>query len=140
MPTPAPPMMPILRPFTKGVKKSITLIPVSKISGFTAPKEFARGGNLKIFFLGISFPSSLGWPSKGFPKASNTRPIVALPTGISMPLPVASTCMPFSIVWSPEMFRQTAKPFSPRWLTSKRLLAGLCTKTTSPIPGPFSSN
>jgi len=33
-PTPAPPMTPTFLPFTNGVKKSITLIPVSRISGF----------------------------------------------------------------------------------------------------------
>ena len=83
-PTPAPPRTPTFLPLTKGVKKSITLIPVSRISGFWIVKPEDCLEFKKIFFFFI-FAGSGVCPSTTSPKGLNILPIVSGPTGISIP-------------------------------------------------------
>ena len=78
LPTPAPPKRPILPPLEKGTRRSITLIPVSRIcaEGYWSVKEGA--------FLWISHLSSGSRGpalSIGLPRASKSLPVIFSPTG-----------------------------------------------------------
>ena len=88
LPTPAPPKRPTLPPFTYGASRSITLMPVSKISavGESASKS---GGSRWISQRGAasiaaSSPLSIVWPS-----TLKMRPSVASPTGTLIEAPVS---------------------------------------------------
>ena len=89
-PTPAPPKRPILPPFAYGARRSITLIPVSRIST-TGLWSSNDGGSLWITHSGeslIASPSSIVSPS-----TLKSLPSVFSPTGTLMPAPVAVTSM-----------------------------------------------
>ena len=97
LPTPAPPNRPILPPFAYGAKRSITLIPVSRIStaGFCSSNV---GGSLWITIFGASLigsPSSIVSPS-----TLKRRPNVFSPTGTLIPLPSAVTSIS---LWRPSL-------------------------------------
>ena len=95
LPTPAPPITPILRPLTKGVKKSITFIPVSRISGLVTLKLVLLVPSFKIFLPGRSW---LVQPADHLAVRLMHQKYCqwsASPTGISIPLPVRSTAMAF---------------------------------------------
>ena len=91
-PTPAPPNRPILPPSLYGVRRSITLIPVSNI--------FAEGSRLSKLGAGrwISHFSSISSveasTSSGSPITFHTCPRVTSPTGTSIPDPVFRTAVP----------------------------------------------
>ena len=90
LPTPAPPNRPILPPFAYGARRSITLIPVSRIStaGFCSSNE---GGSR--WMTQCSSPSRESPPSTVSPRTLNRRPSVLSPTGTLIPLPVAVTSL-----------------------------------------------
>ena len=91
LPRPAPPKRPAFPPRTSGVKRSITLIPVSKISVLGDSSEKA-GGSRWIGLVSLAFTGPL--PSMGSPSKLNTRPKVCSPTGIVTGAPVSITFMP----------------------------------------------
>ena len=91
LPTPAPPNKPILPPFAYGSIKSITLIPVYKIS--LAVLRSSNNGGLAC----IGRPPTLltcGNPSMASPVTLNKRPLIPSPTGIEIGIPVSVTTMP----------------------------------------------
>src|SRR5579884_2463374 len=92
LPTPAPPNKPTLPPLTIGQIKSITFIPVSRIS--TVPDWSISGGGSR--WIGAVSLKSPFWPSIGWPVTLNMRPSVASPTGTLIGAPVSVTSAPRS--------------------------------------------
>ena len=90
LPTPAPPNRPILPPLAYGASRSMTLMPVSKISttGFWSAK--LGGSRWMDQRVGVSGCSP---PSTARPVTLKSRPSVALPTGTVMAPPVGVTSM-----------------------------------------------
>ena len=88
LPTPAPPKRPTLPPRTNGATRSITLMPVSKISIFGCSSSERRRVAVDRPALGVrrraSSPSSIGSPS-----TFQSRPSVCLPTGTVIGAPVS---------------------------------------------------
>ena len=91
LPTPAPPKAPTLPPLVNGQIKSITLIPVSKISASVAwstnsgaPRWIGRRSSV---FTG-PFSSTV------LPVTSKIRPKTASPTGTLIGAPVLFTAIP----------------------------------------------
>ena len=78
LPTPAPPKRPTFPPFAKGQTKSITLIPVSRIS-FESESSTYSGGFLWIGILFGAFTSP--FISIGSPRTFIILPKVFSPTG-----------------------------------------------------------
>jgi len=91
LPTPAPPNKPILPPFWYGHKRSITLIPVSKISD-SVDCSSKEGAFLWIGSYSFTFGGSFS--SIGSPRTLNIRPNVSSPTGTQIGAPVATASMP----------------------------------------------
>ena len=91
LPTPAPPNRPILPPLAYGASRSMTLMPVSRISvvGFC----WANTGGAR-WIDHFSCASTVPFSSMGCPSTLNIRPSVASPTGASMVRPVDSTSSP----------------------------------------------
>ncbi len=91
LPSPAPPKRPILPPRTNGAIRSMTLIPVSKISAFGERSRNAGGSR----WIGQrSAPSARSPWSTGSPSTFQRRPSVTLPTGTLMGAPVSTTSTP----------------------------------------------
>jgi hypothetical protein len=92
LPTPAPPKRPILPPFTYGVRRSITLIPVSSTSAFASRSTKWGAGRWigqRSVSAGMTPDSSTGSPS-----TLRMRPSAGAPTGTVMGEPRSSTSMP----------------------------------------------
>jgi len=90
-PTPAPPNSPIFPPFIYGANKSITFIPVSKIS-VSVSCSSKLGASLCI---GRYSSVSIGPPSStGCPRTFNILPRTAFPTGTFIGEPVSITSIP----------------------------------------------
>ena len=92
LPRPAPPKRPTLPPRTNGATRSITLMPVSKISIVGCSSSKAGGSR----WIGQrSASSASGSPSSiGSPSTFQRRPSVCLPTGTVIGAPVSITSMP----------------------------------------------
>ena len=94
LPTPAPPNRPILPPFWYGVSRSITLMPVSKIS--TSDDWSAKLGGVRWISQCVSFSRWSSMSSIVSPVTLNRRPSVFSPTGTEMEPPVAVTGISFA--------------------------------------------
>src|ERR1700674_83187 len=111
LPVPAPPNSPIFEPLAKVQIRSMTLIPVSRISTLGCCSD--SGGASR--WIGHRFvPSGVGSSSIAFPITLNMRPSVSTPTGTEMGEPVACTGSPRRIpsVESIPMHRTTLSPMS----------------------------
>jgi hypothetical protein len=92
LPTPAPPNRPTLPPFTYGVSRSRTLIPVSRIS--VLGSSWSKGGGSRwIPQRSLIFSDSVGTSSVS-PSTLNTWPLVTSPTGTVIGPPVSVTAVP----------------------------------------------
>jgi hypothetical protein len=85
LPTPAPPKSPILPPLRYGARRSMTLMPVSKISTLVDWSVKEGGSRWIGSFLAFTGPAS----STGLPTTLRMRPRHSLPTGIMIGLPVS---------------------------------------------------
>ena len=92
LPTPAPPNRPILPPLTYGVSRSMTLMPVSRIS-VLASSWSNGGGSRWIDQRSLIFSDAVG-TSSGSPSTLNTWPLVTSPTGTVIGPPVSVTAAP----------------------------------------------
>ena len=92
LPTPAPPKRPILPPRTYGAIRSITLMPVSKISTFEE-RSLKSGGSRWIGQRSLPAGGD-SLPSTGSPSTFQTRPSVTSPTGTEIGAPVSTTAVP----------------------------------------------
>src|SRR6187551_832908 len=91
LPTPAPPNRPILPPLTYGVSRSMTLMPVSRIS--VLPSSWSKAGALR--WMPHCSPSRpRPGTSRQSPRALNTWPLTTSPTGTEIALPVSRTGAP----------------------------------------------
>lgn len=91
LPTPAPPNSPALPPVSSGTSTSIILMPVSKMAEVV--ERWTSGGGSRCTERHVtSFGSS--WRSMAWPKTSNIRDRMALPTGASSGPPVSDTDTP----------------------------------------------
>src|SRR6202035_123348 len=91
LPTPAPPKSPIFEPFEKVQMRSMTLMPVSRISVSTDCSEMVGAVRcMDIRFLPLNGPL----PSMVSPMTLNIRPSVSSPTGTWIGAPVARTASP----------------------------------------------
>src|SRR5580704_3732793 len=112
LPVPAPPNRPIFEPFAKVQMRSMTLIPVSRISTFACCSETGGAG----LWIGQRVtPSGDGSSSIGAPITLNMRPRVSTPTGTEIGLPVACTGSPRRkpSVASIAMVRTVLSPIAP---------------------------
>src|SRR3984893_1695778 len=91
LPTPAPPKRPIFEPLTKVQIRSMTLMPVSRISTCVCCSSIAGAGR---WIGSISPPEGAGSSSMASPITLNIRPKVSTPTGTWIGSPVASTGSP----------------------------------------------
>src|SRR5919202_1316906 len=91
LPTPAPPKRPTLPPFTYGAIRSMTLIPVSKIST-VGWRSWKLGGSRWIGQRSTSPGAS--FLSIGSPTPFQSRPRVTSPTGTVIGPPVSTTSVP----------------------------------------------
>src|SRR5487761_117378 len=90
LPVPAPPNNPIFEPFANVQMRSMTLIPVSRISTLACCSETGGAGR----WMGHRVtPSGEGSSSIGAPITLNMRPRVSTPTGTERGPPVASIAM-----------------------------------------------
>ena len=91
LPTPAPPNRPILPPWTYGVSRSMTLMPVSNIS--VLDSSWSKAGALR-WMPQRSVISSVSPSSRlrHSPMMLNTWPLVTSPTGTVIGPPVSVTC------------------------------------------------
>src|ERR1700694_3158692 len=111
LPLPPPPTSPIVEPWAKVQIRSMTLIPVSRISTLGCCSD--SGGASR--WIGHRFvPAGLGSSSIAFPITLKRRPSVSTPTGTEMGEPVACTGSPRRIpsVESIPMHRTTLSPMS----------------------------
>ena len=118
LPSPAPPNSPALPPRTKGVSRSMTLMPVSKISVFV--ERSTTGGASR--WMG-QYSSALTGPrsSIGSPSRLKTRPSVALPTGTRTGAPVSMQAMPRTMPSVlPRATQRTRPPPSWAWTSPVR--------------------
>ena len=92
LPTPAPPNIAALPPFTSGASRSITLMPVWN-SSTEVPSRSMPGAGAWIGRVAISAGNGSA-RSIGTPIASSSRPSTGLPTGTRMGDPVARAGVP----------------------------------------------
>src|SRR6266508_80699 len=98
LPVPAPPKRPILEPLAKVQIRSMTLIPVSRISTLACCSDTGGAGR----WIGhLVVPSGVGSSSMALPTTLNMRPSVSTPTGTEIEAPVACT-------WSPRRMPSVA--------------------------------
>src|SRR5712692_58232 len=91
LPVPAPPKSPIFEPLANVQMRSMTLIPVSRISTFACCSD--TGGAAR--WMGHrKVPSGAGSSSMAAPMTLNRRPSVSGPTGTEIGAPVAITLSP----------------------------------------------
>src|SRR5919109_1093401 len=122
-PTPAPPNKPTLPPLTYGAIRSMTLIPVSKIST-VGWRSLNSGGSRWIGQRSV--PSGAGsFLSIGSPITFQSRPSVVSPTGTVIGPPVSTTSAPRASP-SVESIATARTRSSPRccWTSAMRLIAG----------------
>ncbi len=92
LPTPAPPNKPILPPCTYGVRRSMTLMPVSNI--FTCGSRASNAGGSRWICQRSQLATTLGSASSGSPITLKTWPRTSSPTGTEMPSPNWRTGVP----------------------------------------------
>ena len=112
LPVPAPPNSPIFEPFAKVQIRSMTLIPVSRISTLACCSDTGGAGR----WIGQRVtPSGAGSSSIGAPITLNMRPNVSTPTGTEIGPPVALAGSPRRkpSVASIAMVRTTLSPIAP---------------------------
>jgi hypothetical protein len=112
LPVPAPPNSPIFEPLAKVQIKSMTLIPVSRISTLACCSDTGGAGR----WMGHRVtPSGAGSSSIGAPITLNMRPSVSTPTGTEIGPPVALAGSPRRkpSVASIAMVRTTLSPIAP---------------------------
>ncbi|CPU67342.1 Uncharacterised protein [Mycobacteroides abscessus] len=93
LPTPAPPKRPIFPPCTYGVRRSMTLMPVSNIVVFDS--SWSNAGGLR--WIGQRSVISIVSPGSALrtsPVTLKTLPLVTSPTGTLIGAPVSVTCAP----------------------------------------------
>src|SRR5207253_9889705 len=91
LPVPAPPNNPIFEPLANVQIRSMTLIPVSRISTLACCSETGGAGR----WIGQRVvPSGVGSSSIALPMTLNSLPSVSTPTGTEMGAPVAVTGSP----------------------------------------------
>ena len=120
LPTPAPPNIPILPPFVNGEIKSITFIPVSRISGVVFCSE-SFGDGLCIGAKSLSFLLISPNPSTACPNTLNILPKVFSPTGTEIGALVLTTLSP--------LFNPSVEPKA-IVLTSKLSIWNIVSKTS----------
>src|SRR4051795_5350585 len=130
LPTPAPPNRPIFPPATYGVSRSMTLMPVSSIS--VRPSSWSKRGACRWM---VQCGASLPYPgvSRHSPRALNTWPLVASPTGTEIAEPVSATSAPRTrpSVGCIEMVRTTLSPRC--WATSRVSVLPRSARVTSTL-------
>src|SRR5467141_3193622 len=112
LPVPAPPKRPIFEPLAKVQMRSMTLMPVSRISTLACCSETGGAGR----WIGHRvMPSGAGSSSIGEPMTLNMRPNVSTPTGTEIGPPVAFTGSPRRkpSVASIAIVRTTLSPMAP---------------------------
>src|SRR6267142_1398037 len=112
LPVPAPPNSPIFEPLANVQMRSMTLIPVSRISTFACCSDTGGAGR----WIGHRvMPSGAGSSSIGAPITLNMRPSVSTPTGTEIGPPVALTGSPRRkpSVASIAIVRTTLSPMAP---------------------------
>src|SRR6267142_3766762 len=112
LPVPAPPNSPIFEPLAKVHMRSMTLIPVSRISTLACCSDTGGAGR----WIGHRvIPSGAGSSSIGAPITLNMRPSVSTPTGTEIGPPVARAGSPRRkpSVASIAMVRTTLSPMAP---------------------------
>src|SRR5258706_1483473 len=112
LPVPAPPNRPIFEPLANVQMRSMTLIPVSRISTFACCSDTGGAGR----WMGQRvMPSGAGSSSIGAPTTLNILPSVSTPTGTEIGAPVAVTSSPRRkpSVASMAMQRTTLSPIAP---------------------------
>src|SRR5256714_5861190 len=112
LPVPAPPNRPIFEPLANVQMRSMTLMPVSRISTFACCSDTGGAGR----WMGQRvMPSGAGSSSMGAPITLNMRPSVSTPTGTEIGAPVATTLSPRRkpSVASMAMQRTTLSPIAP---------------------------
>ena len=130
LPTPAPPNRPIFPPLTYGVRRSMTLIPVSRIS--VLPSSWSKAGGLRwMDHCSPSRPSP--GSSRQSPRALNTCPLTVSPTGTEIGLPVSFTSAP-RIKPSVGAIDTARTMLSPRcWATSRVIVLATASRSTSTV-------
>ncbi len=111
-PVPAPPNSPIFDPLANVQIRSMTLMPVSRISTLACCSDTGGAGR----WIGQRVtPFGAGWSSIGAPITLNMRPSVSTPTGTEIGPPVALTGSPRRkpSVASMAMVRTTLSPIAP---------------------------
>src|SRR6266851_94105 len=128
LPVPAPPNNPIFDPFAKVQMRSMTLIPVSRISTLACCSD--TGGAARWIGQRVT-PSGAGSSSIGAPITLNIRPSVSTPTGTEIGLPVACTGSPRRkpSVASIAIVRTVLSPMAPS--TSSTTTRPSCVLTSS---------
>src|SRR3954454_15881821 len=130
LPTPAPPNRPIFPPATYGVSRSMTLMPVSSIS--VRPSSWSNRGACRWI---VQCGASLPYPgvSRHSPRALNTWPLVASPTGTEIAEPVSVTSAPRTrpSVGCMEIVRTTLSPRC--WATSRVSVLPRSARVTSTV-------
>ena len=138
LPTPAPPKRPILPPFWYGVSRSITLIPVSRIS--TSWLCSSKPGALR-WIDQCSSLSRLSKSSMVSPTTLKSLPSVFSPIGTFIESPVAATCMSLYKPSEAASIMQRTVLFPICWATSiTAFLPLFSTSRASLILGRFSVN
>ena len=88
LPTPAPPKRPVLPPRTNGHSRSITLMPVGRIS----PTPIASSSGPGAATIGrVPLAASGAPPSSGLPNRSSNRPRQSGVTGTASGPPLSKT-------------------------------------------------
>src|SRR2546429_356576 len=142
LPVPAPPNSPIFEPLAKVQIRSMTLIPVSRISTLACCSEIGGAGR----WIGhLVPPSGVGSSSIELPTTLNMRPRVSTPTGTEMEAPVDCTGSPRRMpsVASMAMHRTTLSPMSDetsRTIFRPSTVTSRASNSSGWSPGPNSTS
>src|SRR2546422_2345490 len=142
LPVPAPPNSPILEPLAKVQIRSMTLIPVSRISTLACCSEI---GGASRWIGHLVPPSGVGSSSIVLPTTVNMRPRVSTPTGTELEAPVACTGPPRRMpsVASMAMHRTTLSPMSDetsRTIFRPSTVTSRASNSSGWSPGPNSTS
>src|SRR6266576_3269377 len=142
LPVPAPPKSPIFEPLANVQIRSITLIPVSRISTLACCSEIGGAG---LWIGHLVPPSGVGSSSIELPTTLNIRPRVSTPTGTDMEAPVACTGSPRRMpsVASMAMHRTTLSPMSDetsRTIFRPSTVTSRASNSSGWSPGPNSTS
>src|SRR6266571_8704153 len=134
LPVPAPPNSPIFEPLANVQMRSMTLMPVSRISTLACCSD--TGGAWRWIGHRVT-PSGAGSSSIGAPITLNMRPRVSTPTGTEIGVPVATTTSPRRkpSVASIAMRRTTLSPIAPSTSSTTLRPLFVCTSRASNSSG-----